>query len=616
MLTLIANAASADAINMPVLLHDFPLFVRGVEDCLLSWLERRPPGRETCPLCNQHVDARRVGRPSRIVCNLLGELSRRCDFARPENDSNPGSGGIRNSSNVDSSRSSHNDDDGGGCPWVGTLDAHASHVKQCRYASRSVLLSRLAAQDLVVADLRREIGRLKVELKYPPLNTAAAAADTGAYEHSAASSAILRENEGLRDEVARLNHLLHACQGRDEMVHENLFDRRYSSSNASRTSARAATASAVGVVPTRMGNETLSPPHDSAAPGTLFGSSASRRSEHSNAPVGGRYSGGLSDQSHLMSNSVGQHNTSEMQHNRSGGEISHVYTSFNSFSESSSPRRAESKRDSPLRTRAEAETSAKDACIYESINNSGSSTRSQSGVIRGWVAGGGGADSTRSTRHGLYRKDSTECRNDESSDSDGDIEVAADDDGRSNFDNDQRRHNSEGSSEQRRQRRYRREGGTAAVSSVPPPASVPAVEDSGMTDLRRLAAIQRAQARHRQRLEEAQAEGRILPDFSDDDGPLSGESSLAGDCLADGSNSISCGSSATGGVSLSRSSLRAQVESKEDDNDDEDLSGSRLPSTRHSTSTSDGSPAVTGPVAPLSRSASGLASSLSPRLSL
>jgi len=589
------------------------LLLLGAEDCLLSWLENRPPGRETCPLCNQHVDARKIGRPSRIVCNLLGELSRRCDFARRISDydsskgpSSRGSDHVGFSScdgNVSTGDSSSGNDGGGGCPWVGSLDAHASHVKQCRYASRSVLLSRLAAQDQVVTDLRREVGRLKAELKYP--STTAAATDTGCEsEHFSTPHALLHENNALRDELARLNHLLHACQGRDEMTYANQFDLRDRTENSHASRAPAPAAASVEE------DETLSSLHSSATSGTVVGGSARRHRDHS-ASSRGRHAGSLlGDQLRHTSNIAEQHN-------RSGEPSPHVYTSFNSFSGSSLPRRAESKDASPLRTGAEAESSAKDACVYESLNSS--STRSQGGASRGWVAGGGGT--AYSSRMPFHRISSSECRNEESSDSDGDIEVAADDDGRSSFDCDQRRHSSGDNSEQRRRRSYRRDGDStstaaAVVSSVSDPASEPAAADvSGMTDQRRIAAIQRAQAWHRQRLEEAQAEGRILPDFSDDDGPLSGENSLAGDGLADSSStSMSSGSSVVGGggVSLSRGSVRTQAESKDGD-DEGEFHSPRLPSIRHSTGT-DRSAAA--PMTPLNRDSSRLASSPSPRFSL
>jgi hypothetical protein len=79
-----------------------------------------------------------------------------------------------------------------------------------------------------------------------------------------------------------------------------------------------------------------------------------------------------------------------------------------------------------------------------------------------------------------------------------------------------------------------------------------------MTDVRRIAVLRRAQARHRQRLEDAQAEGRILPDFSDDDGddgPLSGDN---------GSLSDRGGRSGSSAGTTPRDTPRADAEAKDD----------------------------------------------------
>ena len=73
------------------------------EGCLLSWLQRRDTGTETCPMCNTLIDPQLVDKPSRIIVNLLGEMRRHCDHR------------------------------GEGCQWVGPADEHATHARGCEF---------------------------------------------------------------------------------------------------------------------------------------------------------------------------------------------------------------------------------------------------------------------------------------------------------------------------------------------------------------------------------------------------------------------------------------------------------------------------------------------------
>ena len=41
------------------------------EECLLRWFERKDRGSESCPSCNQLIDAESVTRPPRIIQNLV-----------------------------------------------------------------------------------------------------------------------------------------------------------------------------------------------------------------------------------------------------------------------------------------------------------------------------------------------------------------------------------------------------------------------------------------------------------------------------------------------------------------------------------------------------------------
>lgn len=118
------------------------------EDCLISWLERRESGNETCPMCNTVIDPVKVEKPSRIIINLLGEMRRYCE-----------------------NRSE-------GCPWVSACDEYEAHSRTCGYVPTAKLLEKVAERDARVAELTRnlrdrevEVARLRQRLEHCELTT-------------------------------------------------------------------------------------------------------------------------------------------------------------------------------------------------------------------------------------------------------------------------------------------------------------------------------------------------------------------------------------------------------------------------------------------------------------
>jgi hypothetical protein len=97
------------------------------EGCLLSWLQRRDTGSETCPMCNAVIDPQRVAKPSRIILNIIGELKRRCDHSSE------------------------------GCPWVGPMNEYAAHARSCEFVPRALLRARIVEQENRITDLSSEL---------------------------------------------------------------------------------------------------------------------------------------------------------------------------------------------------------------------------------------------------------------------------------------------------------------------------------------------------------------------------------------------------------------------------------------------------------------------------
>lgn len=104
------------------------------EGCLLSWLQRREKGKESCPVCVELIDAERVKRPSRIILNLLGELERFC---------------------------CHREE---GCDWTGTQEAFPHHVQGCRHVPRTALVAKIERRDARIAQLSTKLTKREAEL--------------------------------------------------------------------------------------------------------------------------------------------------------------------------------------------------------------------------------------------------------------------------------------------------------------------------------------------------------------------------------------------------------------------------------------------------------------------
>ena len=107
------------------------------EGCLLSWLQRRETGTETCPMCNTLIDPQLVDKPSRIIVNLLGEMRRHCDHR------------------------------GEGCQWVGPADEHAAHTRGCEFVPRRQLRETIDRRDCAVAELQKELRGREEEVVRP-----------------------------------------------------------------------------------------------------------------------------------------------------------------------------------------------------------------------------------------------------------------------------------------------------------------------------------------------------------------------------------------------------------------------------------------------------------------
>jgi len=93
------------------------------EDELLEWMLRS----DLCPVTKEKLDANSITKPGRIILNMLAGLERYC----------------KNKCE--------------GCLWTGPSSSQSSHLKDCKFKSKSELICDLSNKDKCISDLERRL---------------------------------------------------------------------------------------------------------------------------------------------------------------------------------------------------------------------------------------------------------------------------------------------------------------------------------------------------------------------------------------------------------------------------------------------------------------------------
>lgn len=104
------------------------------EDELLEWMTRS----NLCPITKNVLDPKSIRKPGRIIMNMLAELEIYCGNRKE------------------------------GCNWQGTQDLLETHLEQCQYRPRNLLLEELNKKQQEIEGLQRLLDEW--EIKYDELN--------------------------------------------------------------------------------------------------------------------------------------------------------------------------------------------------------------------------------------------------------------------------------------------------------------------------------------------------------------------------------------------------------------------------------------------------------------